>query len=200
MLELPIETPTGGQVPLGTLADIRIAPNPTVIRHESVSRYIDVTASVDGRSVAAVEDDVERAIAQMAFPLEYHAEIVRDDDGISTALLIGMIVAATLGAFLLLQACFGTWRHAALALVLVPLSLAGGTLAVLIDGGTASLGSLVGFFRGRWPRGAPRVIADQTLSATRARGRGHRVDIVQLAQRTHRARGVRTRAGAPGVP
>ena len=146
VLELPIETPDGDPIPLGELADIRIAPNPTVIRHESVSRYLDIIATVDGRGIGAVESDIGHAIASSAFPLEYHAEIVDTDGGTSTALLIGMILAAVVGAFLLLQAALGSWRHATLALVALPLGLAGGVLAVLADGGTASIGSVIGFF------------------------------------------------------
>ncbi len=146
VLELPIETPLGDNVPLGSLADIRIAPNPTVIRHESVSRYLDITASVAGRSASSVEREIEQAISATAFPLEYHAEVVNTDDGVSTAILIGIILAAVVGAFLLLQASFGSWRHAALAFVAVPMGLAGATIAILASGGTASLGSIIGLF------------------------------------------------------
>ncbi len=73
---LPIATPSGDQVPLGDIADVRIAMNPTVIRHESVATYVDVTAPVSGRSVAAAAADVDEAIKAMQFPLEHHAEVL----------------------------------------------------------------------------------------------------------------------------
>ena len=56
--DLIIDTPAGGFVRLGDVADVRIAPNPAVVKRESVSRYVDVTANVSGRSVAAVEDEI----------------------------------------------------------------------------------------------------------------------------------------------
>jgi Cu/Ag efflux pump CusA len=55
-------------------------------------------------------------------------------------------IAAAIGVLLLLQASFGSWRLAFLGFLALPLALAGGALGTLADGGTLSLGSLVGFF------------------------------------------------------
>ena len=73
---LLIDTPSGELVPLGAVADVRIVPNPAVIRHESVDSYVDVTANVSGRDVGAVAGDVETALDAVEFPLEHHAEIL----------------------------------------------------------------------------------------------------------------------------
>ena len=43
---LLIDTPSGGHVRLGDVADVRVAPNPVSISHDAVSRSIDVTATV----------------------------------------------------------------------------------------------------------------------------------------------------------
>ena len=52
--------------------------------------------------------------------------------------------AALLGIFLLLQACFHSWRLALVAFLALPVSLAGGVLAAFVTGGVISLGSIVG--------------------------------------------------------
>jgi Cu/Ag efflux pump CusA len=57
-------------------------------------------------------------------------------------ILIG--VAAAIGMLLLFQAAFGAWRRAALALLTLPVAVAGGVLAALADGGTLSFGSYMG--------------------------------------------------------
>jgi len=46
--ELLIDKPSGGQVRLADVAKVQIAPNPTVIEREGVSRRMDVVASVSG--------------------------------------------------------------------------------------------------------------------------------------------------------
>ena len=53
-------------------------------------------------------------------------------------------LAAALTAFLLLQAAFWSFRLALLAFLTLPVALAGGVLAAVINGGELSLGALVG--------------------------------------------------------
>jgi Cu/Ag efflux pump CusA len=145
--DLLIDTPDGGTVPLGKVADISIQPTPTVIRHQDLSRSLDVTAGVQGRDADAVAADVQQRLQGISFPLEYHAEMVGDLGPRESAHLraIAVAIAAAIGIFLLLQAAFGSWRLAAVAFVVLPGVLVGGALAVVATGGVVSLGSLVGF-------------------------------------------------------
>jgi Cu/Ag efflux pump CusA len=145
--DLVLDTPDGGHVRLGDVADVSVKPFPTVIERDSVSRRIDVSAGVRGRSRDAVLADVRSRLAQVDFPLEYHYELVGNYAERQAThhrmLVVGIVVA--LGIFLLLQAAFRSWRLALMAFVTLPLALVGGAVAVLIDGGTMELGSLVGF-------------------------------------------------------
>jgi CzcA family heavy metal efflux pump len=145
---LMVDVPGGGQVRLEDVADVRIKPAPTVIRHDNVSRSIDVTASIGGRSLGAVVDDVETALkTQMSFPLEYHAEVLGDHADRQAAQRRTGIIAliAAVVVFLLLQAALGSWRLAATTFLTLPVALVGGVLGVLLSGGVLSLGALVGF-------------------------------------------------------
>lgn len=143
---LLLDTPTGEHVRLEDVAEVRVAPNFTVIRHESVSNYVDVSAAIAGRDVSDVVGDVERAVDGVAFPLEHHAEIRGAflAEQASGSRLLAVAIAATLAIFLLLQAAFTSWRLAALAFVTLPVALVGGVLTALIAGGTLTLGSFAG--------------------------------------------------------
>ena len=145
--DLLLDTPTGEHVRLGDVADVRVAENLTVIRHESVSNYVDVSASVAGRDVGVVVSDVERAVEGVEFPLEHHAEIrgAFATDQASRSRVLAVAIAAAISIYLLLQAAFTSWRLAALAFVTLPVALAGGLLAALFAGGTLTLGSFAGF-------------------------------------------------------
>ncbi len=140
---LLIDTPDGGQVRLGDIADVRIAPSPTVIKRQAVSRYVDVGASVSGRDRDAVVRDVRDGLAALSFPVEYHAEVLGADTQ-PTALLIGIAVAALAGMLLLLQVLLESWRLAALAMVTLPMGAVGGLAAVVAGGGSLSFGSYAG--------------------------------------------------------
>jgi Cu/Ag efflux pump CusA len=128
---LLIDTPGGGHVRLGEVADVRVVASPTVI----------------SRSASAIANDVDTAIKSFAFPLEYHAEIVSDFTTRQSARQ-GMLVAAivtVLGIFLLLQAAFRSWRLALVSIVTLPAALVGGVMADFLgNGGTLSLGLLAG--------------------------------------------------------
>jgi CzcA family heavy metal efflux pump len=145
---LPIDTPAGGQVPLGELADVRIRPTPNVVHHEHLSRSIDVAAGVSGRDLGSVARAVENRLAEVRFPTGYHAETLGEYQERKAAanqlFLFG--IGAAIVIFALLQASFGSWRLALLSFVTLPIALVGGALAAFMFGRTLSLGSLVGFY------------------------------------------------------
>lgn len=146
--ELLIDTPSGGHVRLADVAKIQIARSLNSFNREGESRYIDVSANVQGRDVGAVTRDVNTRLQNMQFPLEYHAELLGEyaEQQAAQGRLLGFGIAAIIGIFLLLQAAFSSWRLAAVFFVTLPAALVGGLLAAFVVDGMLSLGSLVGFF------------------------------------------------------
>ena len=145
---LLIDTPGGGQVPLEEVADVSTEPAPAVIKRDAVQRYVDVEADVSGRSLSAVAGDVQNRLNNGEFPLEYHAEVLEQtttSQEINLGRVVGLGLVALIAIFLLFQAVFRSWRLAGLAFLTLPVALAGGVLAALIDGATLSLGSLIAF-------------------------------------------------------
>lgn len=144
---LLIDIPGGQQIPLGELADVRMVSSPTVIRREAVSPYLDIVFNAEGRSVAAVAAEVDRAVKGYAFPLEYHAEVL-NNSARQQAAMQGVLIAgivAVLGIYLLLQAAFRSWRLALVTLITLPAALAGAVMADFLgNGGAISLGLVAG--------------------------------------------------------
>jgi CzcA family heavy metal efflux pump len=146
--QLPIDTPEGGRVLLGEVADVRIVPTPNVIERTDGSRRLDVGANLSEADLGSVVADIESRMGQVDFPLGYHAELLGEHAERQAAQqrLLGYGALAALAIFLLLQASFGSWRLATLSFLTLPMALVGGALAALAGGGIISLGSLVGFF------------------------------------------------------
>jgi Cu/Ag efflux pump CusA len=144
---LMIDAPSGGQILLKDVADVRIVPSPTNIKRETVARYVEVTADAKGRSVASVAGDVERRLKEIDFPLEYRAELLRSSaervDARNRA--IGAMIAAAIGIYLVLQACVGSWSLATAIFLTLPAAVAGGALVAAVAGGSWSLGAIFGF-------------------------------------------------------
>ena len=143
--QLLIDTPDGGQVRLGDVADVHIAPSPGIVKRQDVSRYVDVGASVSGRDRDAVIRDVRSSLQSLRFPIEYHAEVLAADTQ-PTWRLVSIAIAAVLGMFLLLQVLLGSWRLATFAMLVLPLGVLGAPAAVLAAGGKLSFGSYIGLF------------------------------------------------------
>jgi CzcA family heavy metal efflux pump len=144
---LLLDRPGGGHVRLGRVADVREVTSPIAIKRDSVSRYVDVTADVSGRSLDDVAGDIRSRLQASTFPLEYHAEVLEQttSEEIDGGQIMAIAIASIIAVFLLLQAAFRSWRLAVLAFLMLPVALTGGVIAVLFDGGDLLLGSLLGF-------------------------------------------------------
>jgi CzcA family heavy metal efflux pump len=144
---LPIDTPSGAQVPLHRVADIRIRPIANTIKHEEQSRRVDAVADVSGRDLASTVDDVKAQLDEVDFPPGYHAEVLGEAPELNAAqnhlLVYGLIAMAVI--FFLIQAGLGSTRLAVLVMLLLPMALAGAVLAAKATTGILELGSLVGF-------------------------------------------------------
>ncbi len=144
--EFLIDTPYGGRIRLGEVADIKLGPTPNTIKRENNSRRIDVEGNVKGRNLGSVAEDVEDRLEKLQFPIGYHAELLgeyKERQSAQQNLLYSTIVAA-IGIFLILHASFRNWWLASLIFLALPAALAGGILASFVGDGVISLGSLVG--------------------------------------------------------
>jgi Cu/Ag efflux pump CusA len=145
--ELPIDTADGGTVPLGEVADVRVASVPNHFERENMMRKIDVKANVKGRDLGSVYADVRAALAKIEFPQEFYPELLGEytERQAARGRLQMWSVIAMIGIFGLLQASFNNWRLALIAFLCLPSALVGGVLAAWMGDGIISLGSLVGF-------------------------------------------------------
>ena len=146
--DLLLDTPSGGHVRLGDIAQVQVTSTPNVIRHEGVSRRIDVGTNVQGRDLGSVSRDIKRVVSQVALPRGYHVEILGEytERQAAQRQLVTFAAISALGVLVLLRVSFRRWRLAFLALLTLPIALVGGELAAYFTGATISLGSLVGFF------------------------------------------------------
>jgi Cu/Ag efflux pump CusA len=146
--ELLIDTPSGTPVRLGDVADVHIAPSPTVITHDAVSRNVEIEAHVSGRDVDAVARDIQQGLRGIQFPLEHHADVhsLASHEQSQQRRLLAIVAAVSLVILLILQAAFGNWRLAGLAFLTLPAAVSGAVLAALIDGDPVSIGTIAGLF------------------------------------------------------
>jgi Cu/Ag efflux pump CusA len=140
-----IDNGYGGQVRLGAVARVTVSSEPTDIRHQAMSPYLDVTATLRGNARATTAL-LNSRLSRMSLPLEYHAQLLPTGTGgaSSTGSLLTYALAALLGIILLAHAVLDSWRLAAivLAAALVPTAAAAAAAAAM--GYSTSLSATAG--------------------------------------------------------
>ena len=165
MTRLPIPLPAGGGrgddamlvsvaasapgfVPLGSVADIEIAPGPNQISRENGKRRVVVTANVRGRDIGSFVADAERRITEsVEIPAGYWTAWGGQFEQLVSARkrLQVVVPVALLLIFGLLFATFGTVRDSLLVFTGVPLALTGGVFFLWVGGIPFSISAAVGF-------------------------------------------------------
>jgi Cu/Ag efflux pump CusA len=146
---LPIDSPRGGRVLLGQVADVTIQPTPSDIKRENGSRRIDVAANLDSSAnLGSITSQVRQRLAGLRLPIGYHAELLGEaaERQAASQRLLLFAIAAVLAILLLLQAAFRVWRFAWMLMLTLPMALAGGVIAAYFGVGSISLGALIGFY------------------------------------------------------
>ncbi len=145
--QLLIDTPGGGHVPLGDVADVQVVPTSNSIKREGASRRIDVTCNVAGRDLGSVARQIEREVRKLPFDRGYHPEFLGEyaEREATQKRLVAYSLFSLLGILLLLHSDFRSFRPALLVFLTLPFALIGGVAAAFLSGGVLSLGSLVGF-------------------------------------------------------
>ncbi len=146
--DLLIETPSGGEVPLRTLADIEKRTGPNTISREAVERKIVVMCNVAGRDVTSVVQDVQTEMQPIlaenpGYRVEYGGRFESAQEANRRLLFLGLLVV--LGIGLLLHLAFGRARDAMLVMLNLPLALLGGVIGVFVAGGILNVASVIGF-------------------------------------------------------
>ena len=137
-----------GFVPLGSVAEIAIAPGPNQISRENGKRRVVVTANVRGRDIGSFVAEAERRIVEtVEIPAGYWTAWGGQFEQLVSARrrLQVVVPVALLLIFGLLFATFGTVRDSLLVFTGVPLALTGGVLFLWIGGIPFSISAAVGF-------------------------------------------------------
>ncbi len=145
---LPVVTPGGAQITLGTVADIGIADGPPMLKSENGRLSGWVYVDIRGRDLASAVEDMREAVARE----------VKLEPGVSlawsgqfeflerAAARLELVVPATLAiVFVLLYLTFRRFSEAALLMATLPLALVGGFWLLYLLGYNQSIATGVGF-------------------------------------------------------
>ena len=146
---LLMATPTGQQIPLKELADIRVTNGASFIYRENNSRYIGVQFSVEGRDLAgAVEDAIQQVNVKVKLSQGYRLDWGGEyTEYTASRAQLNVILPLTLALiFLLLFTLYSNFKFPFITVLGVLLSApVGGIVALWLTGTPFSVSSGVGF-------------------------------------------------------
>ncbi len=172
---LPIATPAGGVVTLGSVADIAVVQSPAQISRESGRRRVVVQLNVRGRDLAGFVAEAQTAIKRdLKLPEGVYLTWGGQFENLQRAQSRLMLVAPmALGLiFVLLFMTFGSVRQAALIFTGVPLAVTGGVLSLWLRGLPFSISAGVGFIALSGVAVLNGVVMVSAINGLRTRGMG----------------------------
>jgi len=146
--QVPVLTPSGAFVPLGSVATLEIGKGPNQISREDGKRRVVVQANVRGRDIAGVVEDARAAIdAKVKRPAGVWLTWGGQFENLERARMrLAVVVPACFALIaVLLYSAVGSWRGAAVVFTGVPLALIGGIAALWMRGMPFSISAAVGF-------------------------------------------------------
>ena len=146
--DMTIDTPAGGKVPLGAVADIRSSSGPNTINRENLSRKLVVSCNADGgelaRAVAAIRAEIEEHVTLPEdYRIEYGGQFESEEQASRTIAFVSIF--SLLIIFLLLLGEFKDASQSLIVLLNLPLALIGGVMTVYFTGGILSIPAIIGF-------------------------------------------------------
>lgn len=145
---LPIFSPKGDRVPLGQLADIKLADGPTMIFRQEGRRNITVRTNVRGRDQGGFVAELRAKVAkQIKMPEGYMIQYGGNYENLARvgkqlAIVLPITVLIIFG---LLFIMYRNLRYVSVALACLPLSLVGGILALIMRDYYFNVSAGVGF-------------------------------------------------------
>jgi cobalt-zinc-cadmium resistance protein CzcA len=146
---LRIMSPAGAHIPLAQLANITLTTGESTITREMNKRHITVKLNLRDRDLSSFLREANRSIESNVeydhakYTIEWGGQFENQQRAYARLAII--VPMALMLIFLLLYGTFGKARQAGLVLIIVPLAIFGGMLALNLRGMTLNVSSAVGF-------------------------------------------------------
>ncbi len=146
---LMLTSAAGIKIPLSQVADIQLSTGESTITREMNKRHLTVKLNLRNRDLSSFLSEAKTAIEKNVkydhhlYKIEWGGQFENQNRAYSRLAVIVPLALSIM--FVLLYCTFGRFRQAGLVLLVVPLALFGGMLALNVRGMTLNVSSAVGF-------------------------------------------------------
>lgn len=136
------------EIPLRDIAGFEEGNSLNSINRDSQTRYISVSAGVDGdHNVTLLSDEIQKKLAAVPLPEGYAIEMTGEDEMINDAMgqLYLMLILALVFIYLIMVAQFQSFLSPFIIMFTIPLAFTGGLFALFFTGNEVSVVAMIGF-------------------------------------------------------
>jgi len=145
---IPIDTVSGGVVPLGMLANVEEAKGPNIINRENVQRRIVIQANVAGEDLVGTVEKLQKVMNEkvhlpQGYFITYGGQF--ESQASASKMIVWLSLFSFAGMFLVLFSYFKSINFAFQVMASIPLAFIGAVAGLWITGGIFSIATMVGF-------------------------------------------------------
>jgi cobalt-zinc-cadmium resistance protein CzcA len=146
---LMLTSGTGAKIPLSQVADVKLSTGESTITREMNKRHLTVKLNLRNRDLGSFLKEAQSSIEKNIkydhekYHIKWGGQFENQNRAYSRLAVIVPLALAIM--FVLLYGAFGEFRQALLLMIIVPLALFGGMLALNVRGMTLNVSSAVGF-------------------------------------------------------
>lgn len=144
LITIPTEK---GLLPLSSLGDLSLAPNPTLVTREDGKRTLSISAGVSAEySISTINADLEKFADTLDLPTGYQWKTggVNDENNKSVQSILQAMLLSAILIFGTMAVQFNSFRKALIVLMVVPLAVSGVFILFSLFGIPLSFPALIG--------------------------------------------------------
>ncbi len=144
---LPIELPSGGMVPLESLAKIYDSFGPNTIQRERIRRRIVIQCNTADRGLVEVVEEIQAKLRKVELAQGYYFQFSGQFESQQRAsrMIFWLFGVALVGVFLTLFTMFRSVNLSLQVMAAIPMAFIGSVAAIVITGQNLTIASMVGF-------------------------------------------------------
>ena len=146
---LPVELPSGGKVPLESLAKIYDSLGPNTIQRERIRRRIVIQCNTANRGLVEVVEEIQSRLKPLSerLPQGYYFEFSGqfESQKRASSMILWLFAIALVGVFFTLLTMFRSVNLSLQVMVAIPMAFIGSVAAIVLTGQNLTIASMVGF-------------------------------------------------------
>jgi HAE1 family hydrophobic/amphiphilic exporter-1 len=145
---IPVSTPLGGTVPVGSLVSKQRQEGPVAIDREDRERVITVAAGFFGRDLGSVMRDIQAKVDPLRADLPSNFAIIYggeyEEQQKSFRQLLFALILAVLLVYMVMAAQYESWRDPLIIMFSIPLAAVGVAVTMILTGTNLSIQAFLG--------------------------------------------------------